>query len=253
MSGWLKSVLNPYDRRARVEPALFCGIPLIASIVLLIPELGAMWGLIGGVVVYCGGSMLLVQIGRDRGKALENRLFLSWGGKPSMAMLRHSDTRLIKPTKDRYRTFLSTAVPDLTLASRKEEQENPKQADSGYDSANSWLLEQTRNHARFALLFTENMNYGFRRNVYALKPIAFAVQAIALLIVIGVVYDAWTGQFATTIQAISPECWASLVVTAVHNLLFVAYIRIDWVRAAAEAYAQQLLAACDSLEREIHT
>ena len=50
-----------------------------------------------------------------------------------------------------------------------------------------------------------------------------------------------------------PECWAILVVTAVHNLLFVAYIRIDWVRVAAEAYARQLLAACDSLEREMHT
>ena len=42
--------------------------------------------------------------------------------------------------------------------------------------------------------------------------------------------------------------WASVVITAVHTLLFVAYIRDDWVRMAAERYAQQLLAACDSLE-----
>ena len=34
----------------------------------------------------------------------------------------------------------------------------------------------------------------------------------------------------------------------VHALLFVFKIRTAWVRAAAEAYARQLLAACDTLD-----
>ena len=253
MSDLLKPVLERYDRKARLRPALLCGLPLTASVVLLVPEFGVIWGSIGVVVVYCGGSILLIQISRDLGKALEERLYQSWGGKPSTAMLRHTDCRLPKPTKDRYRTFLSSTVPGLALASPQEEEGNPEQADAGYDSANRWLLEQTRDHARFDLLFTENMNYGFRRNLLALKPIALGMDAIALILVIGMAFTSWTGHFASTIPTLSEEWWASVVITAGHTLLFVAYIRTDWVRKAAETYAKQLLAACDSLDGAMYT
>ena len=248
MSDWLKPVLDRYDRKARLRPALLCGLPLVVSVVLLVPKLGELWGLIGGVVVYCGGSILLIQLGRDLGKALEKRLYQSWGGKPSAAMLRHNDCRLPKPIKDRYRNFLSSAVSGLALASPQEEEANLEQADAGYDSANRWLLEQTRDHARFDLLFTENMNYGFRRNLLALKPIALGMNAIALMLVIGMAVVSWTGQISSTIPALSLEWWASAAIAAGHTLLFVAYIRADWVRMAADTYAQQLLGACDSLE-----
>ena len=248
MSDWFKPILDPYDRKARLRPGLLCGLPLVASIVLLIPQLGPIWGLIGGVVVYSGGSMLLIQIVRDLGKGLEERLFQSWGGRPSAAMLRHADGRLGKPTKERYRTFLTKAVPGLTLASEEDERENPESAYAGYESANRWLLEQTMDRARFELLFTENVNYGFRRNLLGLKPIALGADAIALLLLIGMAGGSWTGQFASTIETVAPEWWASLSITAVHTLALVVLIRPKWVRATAETYARQLLAACDSLE-----
>lgn len=247
MSDWFKPVMDRYDRKARLRPALLCCLPLITSVVLLIPEFGAIWGSIGVVIVYCGGLILLIQFGRDLGKALEKQLYLSWGGKPSVAMLRHTDNRLPKPTKDRYRSFLSSTVAGLALASPQDEEANPEQADAGYDSANRWLLERTRDHARFDLLFSENMNYGFRRNLLALKPIALVMDAIALILVIGMVVASWQGQFTGTISALSSEWWVSVVIIMGHTLLFVLYIRPDWVRKVAETYAHQLLAACDSL------
>ena len=247
MPDWLRPVLDPYDRKARLRPALLCGMPLIASVVLLLPEFGAIWGSLGGVVIYCGGSALLIQLGRDRGQELQVQLYQSWGGKPSVAMLRYSDRRLDRPTKERYRRFLSSAVPGLQLASPEEEERHPEQADEGYESANAWLLARSRNHECFGLLFKENMNYGFRRNLLALKSIAYGVEAIAVLILIGVALASWTGNLATTFQSLALEWWASLTITAVHALLFVACIRPEWVRAAAENYARQLLAACDLL------
>ena len=253
MFDWLKPVFDQYDRKARLRPAFLCGLPLVVLIVLLIPELGAIWSSIGAVVVYCGGSMLLVQICRDLGKALEQRLFHLWGGKPSVAMLRHTDNRLPKATKDRYRSFLNGAVPGLRLASPVEEEANPEQADAAYDAANSWLLEHTRDHARFGLLFTENMNYGYRRNLLALKRIALAIDAVTLTLLIVMAVSSWTGQLASTISELPPEWWVSMAIAAGHALLFVAYIRADWVRTAAETYAQRLLAACDSVEGTIHT
>ena len=253
MFDWLTPALDRYDRKARLTPALLCGLPLIASVVLLIPEFGAIWGSIGVIVVYCGGSILLIQIGRDLGKTLEARLYQSWGGKPSVAMLRHSDSRLSKPTRDRYLNFLSSNVPGLALATPQEEATNPGQADAGYNSANRWLLEHTRDHARFELLFTENINYGFRRNLLGLKPIALAIDAVAVILLIGMTISSWTGQFVSTLSTLSPEWWASLVITAGHTLLFAAYVRDEWVRLAAETYAQQLLATCDSLNSAAQT
>ena len=145
----LNSLFDPYDRKARLAPALLCALPLSVSLLLLVPQVGAIWGAVGGLILYCGGAKFLTQVGRDRGKFLEPKLYASWGGKPSVAMLRHSDTRLNAPTKNRYRAFLQRAVPELTLASTEEEQINPEAAEDGYESANSWLLAQTRDLERF--------------------------------------------------------------------------------------------------------
>ena len=218
----LKPVLDPYDRRARFKPGLFCGVPLAASALLLIPELGVIWGSIAVVVAYCGGSLWLIQTVRDRGKALEAALYRSWGGKPSVAMLRYRDDRLDSTTKARYRRFLSDAVPDLVMPTPEDERADPEQADARLDSANRWLLAQTTDHARFALLFTENMNYGYRRNLLGMKRIALALDGAALMLVTWVGVAGWTGDVASTIHSLAPEWWVSLTIAVVHTLGFVA-------------------------------
>ena len=250
MSDILNTLFDPYDRKARLGPALLCGLPFVVSIVLLVPDLGALWATVGGILLYGGGATFLVQIGRDLGKALEPELFRSWGGKPSVAILRHSDPRLVAATKNRYRTFLERAVPDLTLASPEIEQRHPQAADDGYQSATDWLLTQTRGQERFALLFRENINYGFRRNVWALRPWAFGLEAITLAVIAAIALNSWTGDLRATIQTLSIAWWASLGAIVLHAFFFALKIRKAWVRLAAEAFAQQLLAACDVLERE---
>ncbi len=247
MIDMLNSLFDPYDRKARLAPALLCALPLFVSLLLLVPEVGTLWGAIGGLVLYCGGATLLTQVGRDRGKVQEPALYASWGGKPSVAMLRHFDTRLNAPTKNRYRNFLQRAVPGLALASPEEERTDPEAADDGYESANAWLLAQTRDRERFGLLFAENINYGFRRNVWALKPWAFCLQVIALVVVAFVAFEFETGKSSIQFRALAPELWVSLMLIFVHAFFFVFKIRAAWVRPAADAYARQLLAACDAL------
>ena len=248
----LNSLLDPYDRKARVAPALLCGLPLFVSIVLLIPEIGTIWATVGGLLLYCGAATFLAQIGRDRGKILEASLHEAWGGTPSVAMLRHRDSRLNALTKSRYRTFLQRAVPEVTLASPEAERKCPEEAEVGYESANSWLLAQTRDNERFSLLFRENINYGFRRNAWALRSWAFGLEAVAVVVVCVAALDSWAGDLATTAHSIGVEWWASLVLIVLHAFFFAFKMRKGWVRIAAEAYARQLLAACDVLEAPTH-
>ena len=247
MLDFLTVVFDPYDRKARIQPALLSVVPVFVACLLLIPQLGAMWTTVGGVILYCGSTMLLAQLGRDRGKKLEPMLFDAWGGKPSVAMLRHRDTRLAKHTKDRYRAFLTANIPGLELASPEVEQQSPTLADDAYGSATSWLLTQTRDGAQFGLLFKENINYGFRRNTWALRPWAFGADMVAIALLSFMEADAWTGEFASTLRAVGSPAWTCVAITVAHGLLFSFRIRPDWVKVAAEAYAYQLLAACDTL------
>lgn len=165
MSNLYALICDPYDRRARLSPALLSLLPIVFLFICLYPNREPIWTSLGGVVVYFGCTMLLVQLGRNRGKSLEISLFREWDGKPSVAMLRHRDTRLVETTKYRYRAFLEGNVPELRLATAEQEKNCPIRADEGYESATNWLLAQTRDRDRFRLIFEENINYGFRRNL----------------------------------------------------------------------------------------
>lgn len=241
-------VTDPYNRKARLQPVLFGLLPGFIAVMTSIPNLESSLPVFVGLVVCCGGATWLTQIGRDRGKALEPALFAAWGGKPSVAILRHRDTRLAEPTKKRYRAFLQRRVPGLTLASLEEEDRSPIEADSGYESATNWLLAQTRDRERFRLIFEENMNYGFRRNTWALKPYVFAVDGITVGGMVALLVRFVSEGTATEPGTVDSTVLAALVVALVHLLVFAFWIEPTWVRVPAEAYAQQLLAACDQLE-----
>ena len=160
---------DSYNFKARLQPVLLILLPIIIMLMLLLPEIESIRAIIVAIAVFCGLTTWFTQLGRDRGKKMEPRLYRLWGGKPSVAMLRHRNLLLAKETKYRYRTFLENNVPKLRLATPEEEQKNPDKADDGYENATSWLLAKTRERSRFHMIFEENVNYGFRRNLWAAK------------------------------------------------------------------------------------
>ncbi len=144
----------------------------------------------------------MTQFGRDRGKALEPNLFQAWGGKPSVVMLRHRDARIPTAAKDRYRAFLERNVPQLKLATPQDEKRSPTKADEGYESATAWLLAQVTDRERFRLIFEENVNYGFRRNIWALKPLALLVDGLVIAAIVAAIAVSWKGD-ATSCSRLS--------------------------------------------------
>ena len=244
----LTFILNPYDRKARLQPALLTGMPLFVCLAVLVSGFGWFWSAVAGLMLFCGATTWLTHLARGRGQALEPALFRAWGGKPSVAMLRHRDERLSTSDKERYRAILRRVVPELKLASFRKEQRSPEQADDGYQGATSWLLEQTRDRGRFELLFQESMNYGFRRNLWALKPFALAFDALAVAVVIS-----FSIRLLSDIAGGTPPAYTMNVMCAslsvVHGIVLVIVVRSDWVRESAEAYAGQLLATCDRFSK----
>jgi hypothetical protein len=125
---------------------------------------------------------------RARGRAAEQHLYRKWGGKPTTILFRHSDDVIDANTKHRYAKFLSENIKGWTRPTSGEEARNLTAADQRYDSATRWLLEYTRDKKTYALVFNENIAYGFRRNTYGLKPHGVIVAGLSFLANVAALY-----------------------------------------------------------------
>jgi len=238
----MKSGLDEYTRNARVKPAFLVALPMALAVAVLGFKQSATEGTMFGLASSLGFTFLLAQLVRDVGKSKETVLFKKWGGKPTTVMLRHRDTRLNTHTLARYHSRLCSMLPDIKLPSVLHEKEHPTESDEKYASCVDYLLSKTRDKERFQLLFQENINYGFRRNLWALKPIGIVIGLISLAIL----------AVLTRIQArTGTTLWfGNITAVVIVSLLLVWwFIRItpNWVRFAADGYAERLLASIDEL------
>ena len=250
MLNFLSILFNPYGRTAWLQPVMWTLLPVVVAGILLIPWLQTTWKAVFSAAASCGLLTLVMHVGRHTSKKAQDDLFAMWDGKPSAAMLRHRDTRIRQITKDRYRSFLERSVPMLKLASPEEESADADRAEDGYESATSWLLAQTRDRGRFGLLLAENTSYGFRRNTWTLKRVALALDATIVAVAGTQIVGIWTRGAASWTADANTTSWIVMALATVHAGIYATKIRPEWVRSAAESYARQLLAACDTLEYE---
>lgn len=248
LSDLVAQVSDPYERKARLWPALLALVPLFVAVAAMYGTRASVFSSAVALGIACGGLYLLAQITRDRGKKLEERLFNEWGGKPTTQLLRHRDPTIEAVTKSRYHAFLGRKLGQ-SLPTAAQESADPDAADDAYQSAVRWLLSQTRDRERFRILFEENIGYGFRRNALGLKALAVFVTVVCVLLVIGK-YGVLTPQGWTTesLSKLPDEAWASLAVSLVVGGVWVFFVTKQAVKAAAFAYAEALLRACDVLE-----
>ncbi len=241
--GPLSDLVDPYGRQARLFPALITIAPMALLIVAWFPALWTALGILVSLASSLGLVLLMAQLGRDRGKRCEGGLYKSWGGKPSVALLRHSDSRIDDHTKARYRDFIRRSLPALTLPSADDEKADPAAADKAYESVTAWLLTRTRDTKRFSILFKENVGFGFRRNLWGLKPFGLAISILAALVSTAVI--AYNVVASGTAPA--PEIVIVTGVVWVLAAIWTFAVTPSWVRVPADAYGTQLLAACDTL------
>lgn len=122
-------------------------------------------------------------------------------------------------TKMRYHHFLEKNVPHFKLPSREEEDEEPAAADNMYQTATDWLLSKTRDTKTFRLIFEENMNYGFRRNLYALKPLSLILDLVLLIVLVTVTLirdTIFPGDIFRTLTDIDGYTYVAFLVVAAH-------------------------------------
>lgn len=233
--------LDTYSIKARLQPEFLVLLPVVLAITARLPSQLTLWKSISSFAVYCGLWVLLAEMGRDLGRNKQAALWQSWGGPPSSRMLRHRDTTLDAITLARYHAFLGKAL-DHRFPSKAEELADPAAADALYESAVKYLLEATRDETKFPMVLKENTSYGFRRNLWGMKPAAILLCVLGLAACLIPISQAlWAN------SGVPPLPAAMAISTILLLVLWLLRVRPSWVRLAADAYALRLVAACDQL------
>jgi hypothetical protein len=241
-----KGFTNPYERKARLYPAFLVMGPALGVAACIY---GAELTLTGGLVSFAisfGGLYLLANVARELGKRKEQALYVAWGGKPSTQVQRHSHPHFDPVTKSRFHTYLSKKL-QIPFPSAADEEGDAVGADGKYAAATLWLIEHTRDRARFPILFAENVGYGYRRNALGLKPLGLGISLAAIIWALGA-GGLVTGRVG--ISELPPTHAASLLLSAAFMAMWLFYFTAATVKTAAFSYADALLRTSIVLEKE---
>lgn len=235
----LGQIFDGYSRRARIAPAFIVSMPITFTCVVLIPTL-ANWNKLWLLATTAGVTVIADHLVRDRGRKLQPELWASWGGPPATKALRHRDagnTTMLLRRHGQLEKLL-----DMSMPTRRQEASNPAKADEKYEVAVKYLISRTRDTATYRLIFLENCHYGFRRNMLGVRPTGLAA---SLTVLAGSIAVLGLSFYGLTIWRLGFCLVASVSLTLSYFWLKV--VRPDWVRSAAECYAERLFESLDTL------
>jgi hypothetical protein len=229
----LSSLFDDYAFRARVYPGLLACLPIVVTVFLLWPTAGfkELWS----VAAAAGGTFFLANFVRSRGKQLEAALVKRWDGLPTTHMLRHREAD--NSVAFRRRRQGLELVFGETLPSVDAERDDPTGTDAVYIAATRSLIARVRsNSQKYPRVHEENIHYGFRRNLLAIKRMSLAILGIltAADIAIAAAHFRTLDFIAVGLDILMAIAWLAVVTES-------------WVREAGQTYAERLF---DTLEED---
>ncbi len=246
----LKSLFDAYTLNARVKPVLIIIFPMFSIILIWFPETRDSYNTVITLIISFGILSLFSNYFATVGRKKEILLFHKMGGNPATTLLRHNDNTIDKLTKNRYHSFLSGRL-STTFPSIEDEKGNSELTDEVYDSAIRYLRNFSRDNVKYPLVFKENMNYGFARNLYSSKLFGVTITIISLILFLFRFYIKYVkvNQFHIIFNDIAIlDTLLSLLVVFPMLIIWIFFINIDWVKERAFAYARALLEICEGSE-----
>lgn len=234
-----------YSLIARTFPVLITLLPVIILGGYFSINLSLSYVLMSSIGFYAALSFLLNQIGRDFGKKKEPALWKEWGGMPTIQILRHSNNHLDSLTKKRYHAQLNQFCPVEEFPSLEFEQSFPEKANEVYSTWTKFMISNTRDTTKYSLLYKENVNYGFRRNLWGLKPIAISLILVSILIVVGF------NHFECGIKNFIEWPIDAKTVLGVLFFMLLVWLMIvnkDWIKRVGFSYAERLFELTEKIQ-----
>jgi len=237
--------MDNYSLKARTYPVLILFLPLVIIGITYSIAYENYLQLLSTIGISTALSYFLSNIGRDFGKKKESALWNHWGGAPTSQLLNYQNDSIDNITKDRYHTKL------LELVTIKKEIDFKKSAkkeiDEIYRAWTKYLKTKTRDTKKYSLVYKENVSYGFRRNLWGLK--LFSIILIIINIVANYSFQSVKHGFKN-LTAFPLEFFISEFLLFALLIIWVVLITRNWVKVPAFAYAERLLEAVDSIEKD---
>ncbi len=230
------TVIDTYSGPARLVPVLITALPLVLLGAVAFPRLTTIDRVLT-LALIAALLPLFDQIGRVAGRRGEPRLLAAWGGLPTTQLLRWKG--LTPPALQARRHQELERALGMRLPTPAEEDADPAGADETYEMAVRALRVRT---ADSRAVCAENRSYGFRRNLFGLRPwgcLAAAASLAGLAI--------WLPLSSPSL----PQLGGLGILAAVDVallMLWLVFVRQSWVREAAWIYAERLIDQAESLD-----
>ncbi len=248
---------DAYTFRARVQPAFMVVLPLGIFLFALLPELPLFVSAFVGLLGAAGGTAVMAQVGRELGRRKEPDLWEGWDGPPTTRLLRHrrtsGDIELGSGLREQFERWIEHSLP-----TEREEETCPEWSDVQYEEAIRALRAATRDQTRFGLVFAENVNYGFRRNLWGMKPVGASIGVVLalfswMLLVLTVWGRPWPDPWWGVLTHPDTVAVVRLAVAAVNTgavAIWLFWVKPSWVKVVADVYALRLLESVQTLREE---
>ena len=220
-----------YERKARLLPGLLIAAGPALTAGTLIHEIAAWHSAIGAAVgVEFLAAIVLGHYACARGRAIEPSLWASWGGPPTTRWLRPTDTECSEQQKSKWRGSIKR-VTGMSIPAAIPDGATEASIDLTIADATRQLRYTLRNKPNASILQSHNEEYGFARNLYAVRFLSVTL-AVICVACCGVAFY------------LGPKPYAAI---AISGAVLVASILVaselpNYVRRSANRYAESLFA-----------
>jgi hypothetical protein len=237
-------MFDNYTLKARFYPVIILFLPIVITGIFYSFEFKSLNQLLTSAAIVGALTYLFSQLGRDQGKKKEPALWKTWGGSPSVQILRLRDQHLNKHTKQRYHQKLQSLFPVDEIPNIDMETNDSIGADEVYKAWSQYLISQTRDGKKFSLLLKDNISYGFRRNLWGLK--LHGIILTSSLIIGNYLFEVIKNKSWNPFDFTNVFQYSSFVLVAI-LLFWLFVVTKQWIKIVAFSYAERLLESVENI------
>ena len=230
-------LFDRYDIRTRICAFIFVVSPFLLDAYILVDAIRNFSSTVIISVVLIAGSGLATCWMRYMGNRVKQNDLIAEYLTPNSAVIDAN-------TKARYLAKLAEHEPRFADLSS----DNPQVCQAVAKDVSSWLKEKTRDE-KYSLIREENLNYGFIRNLYAIKRVFLGCFAVYTIFLLGLLiisnWELTPKDYFATIPAEHVTC---MILHIIFYLIWIFGITMKILNFAAKKYALAVICAIDTLQ-----